>query len=270
MLKQRLFRYLPRHRDSRIIRRLDRVCVRFHEVFENLNYDFHDNGEDFVLRTLAAQPSVSTIFDVGANIGDWAAMAAQSVPRATIHSFEIVPETFQQLRTRCASFATVLPHALGLAEAAGEVDVFHPQGMSANATCVDGITEMFHKRRPPSFAAKVTTGDLFCAEHAVERVDFLKIDVEGFEPNVLRGFRRMLESGSIDVIQFEYGYVNIVARFLLKDFYDFLTPYGMRIGKIYPERVEFRDYDLHDENFLGPNYLAVRSSKAELLDAFAN
>lgn len=270
MLKQRLLHLLPRKRRSRLVRRLDRMCVRFHEAFENLDYDFRSNGENFVLETLARQPDVRTILDVGANVGDWSAMAARSIPGAAIHSFEIVPETRERLRATCAAFPNVHPQPFGLSDAPGEVEVFYAPDMNANATCIDGISEMFHKIRPPAVKAKVTTGDLFCAEQGIGRIDFLKMDVEGFEPQVLRGFRGRLEAGDIRMIQFEYGYVNIVVKFLLKDFYDLLVPYGMKIGKIYPDRVEFRDYDLHDENFLGPNYLAVHASMEPLIRDLAN
>jgi len=269
MIKQRLLHLLPRHRDSRLLRRLDRMCVRFHEAFENLDYDFRSNGENFVLETLARQPGVETILDVGANVGEWSAMAARSIPGATIHSFELVPETRERLRATCAPYPNVHAQPFGLSEAPGEVDVYYSPEMNANATCVNGISELFHKIHPPALKAAVTTGDLFCEKTGIGRIDFLKMDVEGFEPQVLRGFRARLEAGDIRMIQFEYGYVNIVVRFLLKDFYDFLAPYGMKIGKIYPDRVEFRDYDLHDENFLGPNYLAVHESMRPLLRELA-
>ena len=70
------------------------------------------------------------------------------------------------------------------------------------------------------------------------------------------------------MIQFEYGYVNIVAKFLLYDFYKLLEGYGMKIGKIYPDFVDFRDYRYQDEDFIGPNYLAVHESVASsVMDA---
>ena len=47
--------------------------------------------------------------------------------------------------------------------------------------------------------------------------------------------------------------------FLLRDFYLLFAGYGYVVGKIYPDYVEFRDYDLGDEDFIGPNYLACRA-----------
>jgi FkbM family methyltransferase len=270
MLKRQLARILPKYRKSRVLRRIDRMCVGFHEAYENYNYDFHANGESFVLEKIASQLRVGTVLDVGANVGDWTTMAAGKLPGATIHAFEIVPETFEAMRARCAGSPTVRAYPFGLSDVPGEVVVYCAKDLSAVATCVPDITRMFLKVEPGTVKSRVTTGDLFCAEIGVDRIDFLKLDVEGFEPQVLRGFRGKLEAGDIRVIQFEYGYVNVLVKFLLKDFYDLLTPYGMKIGKIFPEHVEFRDYDLREENFLGPNYLAVHASETELLRDLAS
>jgi hypothetical protein len=100
-------------------------------------------------------------------------------------------------------------------------------------------------------------------------VDYLKIDVEGHEPDVLAGCEKLLREGRIRAIQFEYGRVNIETRFLLLDFYDLLCGYDMVIGKIYPFSVDFREYAYVHEDFLGPNYLAVHKSQQSLLQALS-
>jgi FkbM family methyltransferase len=268
MLKQRLLRYLPRHRHGRLVRCLDRIAVRFHEAFENFDFDFRSNGESRVLALLAGR-APHVVLDVGANRGDWSRMAEGLLPQAAIHAFEIVPDTFRTLSQNVAGKPRIVPHPVGLSDAEGDIDVFFAEGKSEIATCVTGISESIHGYSPPRVRTRVTTGDLFCEREGIERVDFLKLDVEGFEPNVLRGFARMLAAGRIGAIQFEYGYGNIVSRFLLRDFYELLGPLGMRIGKIYPRGVEFRDYDLRAENFLGSNFLAVQASQDELIRALA-
>jgi len=58
------------------------------------------------------------------------------------------------------------------------------------------------------------------------------------------------------LVQFEYGRVNILTHFLLRDFYELFARFGYVVGKIYPDHVDFRSYDLGDEDFLGPNYFA--------------
>jgi hypothetical protein len=85
----------------------------------------------------------------------------------------------------------------------------------------------------------------------------------------VRGFAGMFDAGAIDAVQFEYGTPNIESHFLLRDFHAFFGERGFTV-KIYPDHVEFRAYDpLTDEDFRGPNYLAVRSERADLLTNLA-
>jgi hypothetical protein len=49
----------------------------------------------------------------------------------------------------------------------------------------------------------VTTLDKFCEENKVSKIDLLKIDVEGFEYEVLKGSVNTLTKGKIDTIQIE-------------------------------------------------------------------
>jgi hypothetical protein len=70
-------------------------------------------------------------------------------------------------------------------------------------------------------------------------------------------------------VQFEYGYVNVLTKHLLRDFHQLLEAAGLVVGKIYPNHVDFRTYRLPDEDFLGPNYLAVRRSQERLIAALS-
>jgi hypothetical protein len=113
---------------------------------------------------------------------------------------------------------------------------------------------------------KVITGDSYVKQNNLNRINFLKIDVEGSENLVLFGFQETLAAGKIDVIQFEYTWgANIHVNFLLNNFYEFLKPFGFSIGRIYPNHVNFKDYIFSDEGVGFGNYLAVHESKADLI-----
>ena len=70
-------------------------------------------------------------------------------------------------------------------------------------------------------------------------MDFVKVDVEGHELEVFKGASGMLAQGKIKRIQFEYGGCNIDSRVLLKDIFDFLTPYGYAFYKVFPHLLRF-------------------------------
>ena len=71
------------------------------------------------------------------------------------------------------------------------------------------------------------------------------------------------------IAQVEYGGVNLRTRFLLADMYDFFKPRGFAFGKIYPDYVDFREMRTRDEDFRGPNYLAVLEARPDLIEILA-
>lgn len=265
---QRLGGILARNRSNPLIRRADAVLVELHKSYENLNYDFCTNGELEVLRRIAAtEATVGMVFDVGANRGDWLAIATSVFKGADVHAFEIAPETFARLRVRFADRDHVVLNNVGLSDHEGPINIYFSSERSGLTTCVPGFSEVFHHYQPEMQQASTVTGDFYCMTRNIVAINFLKVDVEGFEPQVLKGFEVMLRAGKIDVLQFEYGYINIDTHFLLKDFYGYLSQFNMTIGKIYPNHVQFRPYRHMDEDFYGPNYLAVRSDRADLVRA---
>jgi hypothetical protein len=93
------------------------------------------------------------------------------------------------------------------------------------------------------------------------------MDVEGAEHLVLHGFQKTLDREAVDLIQFEYGKYSILTHFLLADYYRLFESKGFVIGKLFPEGVQFRPYSLDDEDFLGPNFVACRKTRNDLIDA---
>lgn len=269
MVKSHLQRFLARHRRNKLITRLDDLLIALHQGYENVNYAHLENGEHFVLQTLREHLQIETVFDVGANVGEWSRLAAETLSDASVYSFEIVPDTSRRLLEQCRDHANIRPFDIGLSDTIGDITVYHAEDRSAIATCVAGFSERFHKYRPGASRVTTTTGDLFCSQHGIDTIDYLKIDVEGHEPNVLRGFQGLLTSEKIKIVQFEYGYANAAVRFLLRDFHEYLGSFNMNIGKIYPNYVDFRDYRFQDENFYGPNYLAVLGSLPSVIHALS-
>lgn len=237
-----------------------KLCRQYLKWYGNASYKPHKNGERWLLGALDTEP-MRTVLDVGANVGDWSLLAAAAFPQATIYSLEIVPRTAATLRERTAAVSRIKAFDQGLAEHTGTMTVRFNPGASAHTT----FTEYPHGWEGERIEARVLAGDEFLAAQGLREVDLLKIDVEGAEHLVLRGFDAALSERRVRFIQFEYGRVNILTRFLLKDFYELFGRLGYVVGKIYPDYVDFRGYALDDEDFLGPNYLACRA-KEPLID----
>lgn len=213
-----------------------------------------------------SQFPVTSIFDVGANVGEWTRAAVAAFPKADIYSFEICGKTFEQLERQIAGLTGVHPVRTGLADHDGTVKLRYYDDLPVLTTVLD----FPHAYPSTEITEAVTTGDRFCSQSGIVHIDFLKIDVEGMDHLVLRGFEELIRADGVDVIQFEYGQGNIVSKFLLYDFYQFFEERGYAVGKIFPNYVEFRDFAMTDEDFIGPNFLACRKAKPAYIDALAH
>lgn len=257
-----LRKQIARNRRNSLVRQTAHRCKTFLSSYNNDNYDQATNGEFYILEALSRFP-LRTVFDVGANVGDWTRAARTAFPQASIHAFEISQKTFARLAENTSSLPNVQCVNIGLAEKEGTVTLHYYEQQPGLTTIFD-YPHAFPKIEIP---APVTTGDLYCNQNDVTHIDFMKIDAEGMDHLILAGFANLLKNGAIDLIQFEYGQVSILSKFLLYDFYALLNRHGYTVGKIFPNFVDFRDYSMHDEDFIGPNYLACRSEKKEYIQA---
>lgn len=239
----------------------------FRRAANNVNFDMRKNGELRVLRVLK-DFDMRCIFDVGANIGEWSLCAAEVFPGCDIHSFEIVPTTFAQLRDNVVSIPHIQPNNFGLSKADGFVEVHLPKKDTSTATLypVTGALEQAGWYQA-KISCEVRTASRYLKENRIVAIDFLKIDVEGADFDVLLGFGN--DINKVRVIQFEYGIFNISSHALLFDFWHFCRKHGFILGKIYPRRVVFFDYGFLKEDFAGNNYLAVRESETNLIRSLA-
>jgi FkbM family methyltransferase len=247
----------------KLAQKLDSICVEYHHIQENFSCDIDTNGERWLLQTLASRNLLqNNLFDVGANHGDWAALALKENPAAKIHCFEICPPTFQKLFSRLADKGeNVVLNPFGLSDMSGEVKInYYPDG-DFLSTLFDGL----YDRKVEALNVRVMRGKDYCSSLNIKKMDFLKLDVEGAEHLVLWGFDDLLTPTSVPVVQFEYGMVNILTKFLLRDFYQFFEGRGYQVGKLFPKSVRFRPYRFEDEDFRGLNYVAVSPQIAPLL-----
>lgn len=235
------------------------------DYYNDFGYDFETNGE----RTVIERPkpfSPKLVFDVGANVGDWAKMAAQAFPESIVHSFELSDSTRQVLSGNLQGPRFVVASsALGSRE---ETITYKDYG---DLSTVNTITNsMYHDARTSHTlrSAKLEAGDRYLERIGADKVDLLKIDVEGAEYAVLKGFEKALRNEQIRVIQFEYGYANGDAGNLMKDFYALLSEAGYQIGRVWSAGVQFSNFEYRMNNFdSGPNYIAVAKTESRIIEA---
>jgi hypothetical protein len=90
-------------------------------------------------------------------------------------------------------------------------------------------------------------------------IDFVKLDIEGYEFNALKNFGEALQK--IKMIQFEFGGACIDCKVFFQDFWYFFTRYNFILYRVTPlgyKRITM--YREIDECFLMSNYFAINNN----------
>jgi FkbM family methyltransferase len=151
--------------------------------------------EPFMIRSIQANLSSGDVFwDVGANIGVFSLIAAKIVgPNGSVFSFEPSPDVFLALQSNTIGDNSIKIFPYGIGNADGSAS-FVAQGMSAGSSFIEEVTEM-NRRYHPGEAIRqfsVTIKKLDTLLSDLRPPSLVKIDVEGFEFEVLKGSARLL------------------------------------------------------------------------------
>lgn len=158
------------------------------------------------LRRAFPELRLGTILDVGANIGQSALLYHKEFPQATIHCFEPVGGTAEQLIQNTAGHTGIHVHRMALgAETSTMRMQVGTDGASSDMNSLKGVHPHLAGASFQTEEVQITTLDNWCNEHKVQAVDFLKIDTEGFDLEVLKGAATSLAKGAIRLIDIEVG-----------------------------------------------------------------
>ena len=206
----------------------------------------------------SSQSKSPIIFDVGANVGQYLRSVLIYFPNSPVYAFEpsqqcklILTKTFGRYDN-----IHIINEALGI-EKANKLIYFDDEVSPLTSFSRQYILDqkpktIFHSK------VIVSTLDTFCRTHGVWP-EIIKIDVEGYELEVLLGGKRAIQRARI--IQFEFGSANVYTRTYFKDFHDFFTARDFKLFRISKNRlVPIDSYSADCEYFDTTNYLALRVS----------
>ena len=232
--------------------KIAKLIVFYHN--NDNNADMKTNGEVSFLNKNVKK--FNTIFDVGANIGDWSMFANKLNCNAKIYAFEPFRESFNILNNKKFLNNNVHCNLLALSNEVGKVNLFY----NTNESSLNSLyrRESSDCNLADKTEVDVDTIDNFCFNNNIQDIDFLKIDVEGNELKTILGATRMILDEKIKIIQFEYGGTYISSRTLLKDIFNFFTNKNYTIYKIYSKNIKrIEKYDENLETFQYSNFLAI-------------
>jgi FkbM family methyltransferase len=182
-----------------------------------------------------------TVVDVGANHGMFSLESAHLVgPEGVIHAFEPTPSTYELLLNNiCVNNlknVKVFPSALGETPGTARLRVHREMSALNTLASVDVTWNRQRLRADEIIEVPVSTLDVHVAAEGLDRIDFLKIDVEGFELGVIRGAHGLLRAKRIGLILLEIGDATCATAMVAPiDLLNELASLGYELHRITPE-----------------------------------
>ena len=155
---------------------------------------YHAFNELQVLNRLLKPPMVFA--DVGANQGEFTLIAAKRLREGRVLAFEPVEKLYAQLmeNVRMNGFRNVMAYDFGLSDRSGVRDIFTSNDRTIHDSLNDGLCTLFRTEQRSKFLGSVRLAvfDEVFESSGLQRLDILKVDVEGSELPALRGAERSL------------------------------------------------------------------------------
>lgn len=179
-------------------------------------------------------PQDGVVFDIGGHAGQYMKLFARLAPQGKVYSFE--PASYARAilsrvaKLRRLTNVELVP--LALSDAVGETEIVTPLKRGGYGFGLAHLGADTSGRRVYRETVLAQPLDRFAAARGIDRLDFVKMDVEGWEVRVLKGARRTLERFRPPLM------AEIVAAHLARaedkpdDAWALLAPLGYRAARI--------------------------------------
>lgn len=181
-------------------------CTRVHSDLDEFQsrwtfMGLHERDESFQHSLRLLRPHAVAV-DIGANVGVWSLLAVERHPDVQVHAFEPVPALAERLRRHVALNGlradAIVTNVTAVAAENGVAPFF------VNHTSNTGASSLYHRpAESDEIAVPVVTLDAYAERAGLDRIDVLKVDVEGAEIAVFTGARRILSGGDAPAVFFE-------------------------------------------------------------------
>ena len=225
------------------------------------NYgNFNVTGEKSFIELIRNEIALS--LDIGANTGEYTKLLLQNTSSKVV-SFEPLPEAFKELEKIKLKFKdrlNIYNVAIGIDN--NKLDLFYGDKKSEKASLIPNLEKLSFVglNNKNKISVSVKKLDYFKDYFKDKKIDFIKIDTEGFEYEVLCGAEKILLQHKPKFIQIEFNWHQLIRNHtlyqlfkLVKSYDTFrILPYGKKLIFIDPSRPENNIYHLS-------NYVFIRS-----------
>lgn len=209
-----------------LVYRIKAYSRKFDVVVRNYSLIGDTNGERWLLGLMDESPMV---FDVGFHDGASTREILRERPKARVFGFDPSRDALRFHQEGLAEDSRIVFVNEGLAAAPGEL-LFHDYENMCNSFALRKETAL---ETPQSYMARITTLDLFCRANGIDHVNFLKIDAEGYDLDVLEGARDLLSRQGVDIFMFEFASGWSATKRYLWEARDYCEPLPYRLFHLF-------------------------------------
>ncbi len=241
-----------------VIRKLQGLVYRLDNTG---NGDFSNNGEASFLQDVGDQfrDKKFIAFDIGANIGEYTDMLLKYVDTTDIeiHLFEPQKSCFENISDKFSANKNIYLNNFGLSDAEEDTFLYKDFDQSGLASVHKRNLSHYNMEMNEKESINLKTAETYMVEHNIKKIDLIKIDIEGHELSALKGFGKLLNAETVNLIQFEYGGANLDSHTSLLDLFTFFESKGFIVCKMMKHGLEKQTYKPRFENFMYQNWVAI-------------
>ncbi|MFP4297763.1 MAG: FkbM family methyltransferase [Spirulinaceae cyanobacterium] len=221
---------------------------------------WHEQKEQKLMRSLIDEDAI--VFDVGANQGDYTLLISQWVGYfGKVYAFEPTVDLAHQIEQKRDRYQIhniiVQQKAVFSRNDSLEFNQFPEEYSARNTLGTPQVNNLQNGSVVPIDKTEIVeavTLDSFCQAQGINKIDYLKVDVEGAESEVLKGAENLLKQHKIQFIQFEISQVMLEGlQKEAKEVFDILIANGYECHRITNEGdigVKVKDSNSYYENYI--------------------
>jgi len=183
LIKKILFKVLPERTYLKILHRSFYILYDLNFLRKNKSYKFH-----YLVKKIIQDGDV--IVDIGANLGYFSKTFSRSSPNGKVICIEPLPQYYSILTYFLKSRKNVQIHNVALGKDAGEITMILPKTNGMIQTGLPYISNSGEKSEHPTQKVKIVNPNSLLQN--LDKIDYIKCDVEGFEWVVFQELNELL------------------------------------------------------------------------------
>jgi FkbM family methyltransferase len=213
-----------------------------------------DNKEIKYFELLSTFFEDNLLIDVGGFEGNWTEICLQKKPNSRVRIFEPNLENYEVICKKFQSNKEIEVSNCGVSNSNSKLTYYN---IFSNQSHVRGISGFVFRPIYNNYRYNEIEIDVVKLDDIInESIDFIKIDTEGFELNVIEGCDKLLKDKKIKFIQFEYGGTFLDKNIKLNDIINYVKQYDYFVFNL-DSNNNFIRIDNFVDNYLYDNFICT-------------